>query len=64
MEGDLLRALASGIPADEVKGMTDKLRWGVALYTELDTGPTNGKAGPAAPAPRRSRQGRKKTVKR
>lgn len=56
MEGDLLRALAHGLE-DEVRAMSDKLRWGVALYTEAPA------ARPASPAkavrrPARSQSGR------
>ena len=36
MEGDLLRSLVSGLPDEEVEGMREKLRWGLALYTPVE----------------------------
>jgi hypothetical protein len=37
VEGDLLRALAGGLPRGDLARVRDKLVWGLALYTPADT---------------------------
>lgn len=63
MEGDLLRSLVSGLPDEEVEGMREKLRWGLALYTPVEVAaPSSGTEERVSPgrgrrgSPRRSRR--------
>ncbi len=51
MEGDLLRALASDLPEGEIENMTDKLAWGLALYTDVER-----VTAPREPAEKRTRR--------